>query len=60
MKLIAHERLDVNIETSKKQFLQSLPGTLTKHVERAIDEYIDKIRSKSVASSKSKRGDTYE
>ncbi len=49
------ERVDFNLGKAQRNFLENLPGTLSEHIRRAIDEYIDRLRFSNVSSSQSKR-----
>lgn len=43
----------------QKQFIESLPGSALEHIRRAIDDYIEKLRSRADATtspSKSREG----
>ena len=49
-------RINFLIDESTYSFLKSLPGTMTEHIRRAIDEYIKKIRkAQKVSASQSER-----
>jgi hypothetical protein len=37
------------------EYLDSLPGSLSEHIRRAIDEYIEKMKSPRASISPSKR-----
>jgi len=52
-------RFNLLLTEEQANFLGKLPGTASEHVRRAIDEYIEKIKAKSVSESKSKRGDVH-
>lgn len=51
------ERVDFNLSSDKKTFLETLPGNLSEHLRRAVDEYIAKINLQNVSSSRSKVGE---
>lgn len=50
-------RIDVYITENQLSFLSTLPGTISEHVRRALDDYIQKMRVAKASASKSKKGD---
>lgn len=51
-------RINLYIEEVTYIKLKGLPGTLTEHVKRAIDEYLQNMYKVNVSASQSKRGDS--
>lgn len=49
-------RADIYISPEQKLMLATLPGTLSEHIRRAIDEYIEKLKSTTASASQSKKG----
>ncbi len=50
-------RINAFLEDSWVDYLKKLPGTLSEHFRRAVNEYITRIEEKKVSSSQSKGGD---
>ncbi len=50
------KRVDFYIEDRKIEFLKKLPGTLSEHLRRATDDYVEKKKNINVSSSSSKKG----
>ena len=48
------ERVNFFLSPEKVSFLKSLPGTMTEHIRRAIDEYIDRLKGSEASASQSK------
>jgi len=49
------ERINVWINKQQSKFLKDLPGTLSEHIRRAIDDYIKALKGVNVSASASKR-----
>ena len=49
------KRIDAYIHEIQYFFLTSLPGTLSEHIRRALDDYIEKVKALKVSASTSKR-----
>ena len=49
-------RMNLLMDQDTVSFLKSLPGTVSEHIRRAIDEYIEKIKSQKISASQSKKG----
>ena len=49
-------RKDVYLTSEQASFLESQDLSLSEHIRRAIDDYIDKLKALKVSASKSKRG----
>lgn len=49
------KRIDAYIHEAQFFFLTTLPGTLSEHIRRALDDYMDKVKALKVSASKSKR-----
>ena len=47
-------RKDVYITDEQVIFLSELGGTISEHIRRAIDEYIQKIKNRDITTSMSK------
>lgn len=52
---MAMKRVDFLLDEIKIKFLSSLSGTLSEHLRRAIDDYIEKKKALNVSASKSKK-----
>jgi len=50
------KRIDLYINEVNLSFLSTLSGTVSEHIRRAIDEYIEKVKNFKVSSSLSKEG----
>ena len=53
------DRVDFNLGKDQRLFLENLPGTLSEHIRRAIDEYIERIKANNVSSSVSRGSDKH-
>lgn len=51
-------RTNIYITDEQVVFLSELQGTIAEHIRRAIDEYIQKIKSQTISASSSKGGNT--
>ncbi len=51
------ERVDFLLEKAYKKFLEGLPGTLSDHLRRAVDEYIKRLKSDKTSASLSQEKD---
>lgn len=49
------KRINAFITAAQFFFLATLSGTLSEHIRRALDDYIQKIKEVSVSASQSKR-----
>ena len=52
------QRINLYIEDITYIKLKGLPGTITEHVKKAIDEYLRNMYKVNVSASQSKRGDS--
>lgn len=48
-------RVNFLLDESTFNFLKNLPGTISEHIRRAINEYIDKIKAQQISASQSER-----
>lgn len=48
-------RVNFFISSESMYFLDALPGTLSEHLRRAVDDYIIKIKGTKVSESVSKK-----
>ena len=48
------KRKDIYITNEQVIFLSELPGTISEHIRRAIDEYIDRLKGSEASASQSK------
>lgn len=52
------QRINIFLSNEQISFLKSLAGTISEHIRRALDEYIEKIKPlASRASASKKRGE---
>lgn len=51
-------RINLYIEEVTYIKLKGLPGTITEHVKRALDEYLKNLYKVNISASQSKRGDS--
>lgn len=49
------KRINAFITQAQFFFLTALSGTLSEHIRRAIDDYIQKMKNLNVSASQSKR-----
>ena len=52
---IRMQRINVFLEIKHIAFLKDLPGTLSEHVRRAIDDYTDSLKVQKSSGSQSKK-----
>jgi hypothetical protein len=50
-------RINFFIDKGQLEYLENIPLSVSEHIRRAIDEYIQRDRNLNVSSSQSKRGD---
>ncbi len=51
-------RVNHFLDVKQVEFLEDLPGTISEHIRRAVEQYIDKVKGdKSSASLSKKVGD---
>ena len=46
-------RVDLYLSQEQVDFLKNLPGTISEHIRKAVDEYIDKLHVVSASASAS-------
>ncbi len=50
-------RFNFFLDEERIDFLEKLPGTISEHIRRAIDEFIEREKTKGISASKSKGRD---
>lgn len=53
---MAMKRIDVYIREDQFYFLTSTPSTLSEHIRKALDDYIEKLKPTSSQSKSKERG----
>jgi hypothetical protein len=50
------KRIDFFLDDNQSTFLATLPGTVSEHLRRAVDEYVERKQSSKVSGSLSNKG----
>ena len=53
---MAMVRIDILITKEQFSFLKNIPGTVSEHIRRAIDDYVVKMKGNNASVSPTKKG----
>lgn len=53
---VCMKRTNVFLEEEQIEFLRKLPGKVSEHIRRALDEYIYRLKGTDTSTSRSKKG----